>query len=111
MEKKKPIVLCVSNAYQQKFYWNSQFDHLPDLIKKELKIVCVLYTEEIGGILSLEFGQDGKLIFRVAAEENDFFFDEIGSALKIKEIQSTRKELLEKLEEYCKIFFLEKGKE
>ena len=33
-------------------------------------------------------------------------FDEIGSALKIKEIQRTKQELLESLETYYRVFFL-----
>jgi len=39
-------------------------------------------------------------------EENDFFFDEIGSHLKIKELQRTKEELLESLQLYYKVFFL-----
>lgn len=100
------IVLCVSNAYQKKYYLNEDFNGLPELIKDELKIMCVLYTEEIGGILSLEYDEDGSLLFRVEHEEDDFFFDEIGSVLKIKELQTTKRELLESLEMYYKVFFL-----
>ena len=33
-------------------------------------------------------------------------FDEIGSALKIKELQRDKRELLESLEMYYKVFFL-----
>ena len=40
------VVLCVSNAYEKKFYMNPDFNGLPDHIKKELKIMCVLFTEE-----------------------------------------------------------------
>ena len=40
------------------------------------------------------------------ADEEDYYFDEIGSVLKIKEIRRTRKELLQSLELYYKVFFL-----
>ena len=47
------IVLCGASAYEQKYYFNQDFDSLPEAVKKELQIMCVLYTEEIGGILTL----------------------------------------------------------
>ena len=54
------ITLCGSNGYEKKYYLNEDFESLPQQIKDELKIACVLYTEEIGGILTLEFDEDGK---------------------------------------------------
>lgn len=99
-------ILCGSNAYEKKFYLNDEFSSLPETVKQELQIMCVLYTEEIGGILSLEFDNYGNLLFEVSTKENDFMFDEIGSALKIKEIQRTRRDLLEGLETFYKVFFL-----
>lgn len=46
---------------------------------------------------------DGRLQFKVEAEENDYLFDEIGSALKIKQYQAEKRELLESLELYYKV--------
>jgi hypothetical protein len=100
------VVLCASSAYEKKFWLNDDFGALPEQIKQELKIMCVLFTEDIGGILSLEFEEDGTLIMRVDSKEDDFLYDEIGSALKIKELQRERTELLEALELYYKVFFL-----
>ena len=79
---------------------------LPEAIKKELKIMCVLFVSEVGGILLLEFEEDGTLIFQVSSREDDFFFDEIGSGLKIKELQKEKAELLASLELFYKVFFL-----
>lgn len=104
--KQDRVVLCASSAYEKKFYLNENFNALPEDIKNELKIMCVLYTEDVGGILSLEFDKDGTLLFRVEADEGDYLFDEIGSALKIKELQRTKKDLLQSLELYYKVFFL-----
>lgn len=100
------VVLCVSNSYEEKFYFNDDFSSLPKSIRDELKIMCVLYTEEIGGILSLEFDEEGSLEFVVRADEDDFLFDEIGSVLKIKQLREMKKDLLESLETYYKVFFL-----
>lgn len=106
MYKDERTVLCAANSYEKKFYLNPDFEALPESIKDELKIMCVLYTEEIGGILALEYEEDGTLVFETSSEENDFLYDEIGSRLKIKELQKTKEEMLRSLELYYKVFFL-----
>lgn len=100
------VVLCGSSAYTRKFYLNGDFENLPEQIKNDLKILCVLYTEDVGGTLQLVFTEEGRLIFRTECEENDFMYDEIGSVLKIKQLQNTKRELLEALEMFYKVFFL-----
>ncbi len=100
------VVLCASSAYEQKYYLNEDFNALPDSIKEELKIICVLFTEDVGGILTLEFDDEGNLTLNVTSEEGDLLFDEIGSVLKIKEIRRLKEELLESLELYYKVFLL-----
>lgn len=100
------IVLCGASAYEQKYYFNSDFNALPEQIKQELQILCVMYTEEIGGILTLEFDEEGSLQFKTEALEADAMYDEIGSVLRIKELQKDKHELLESLELYYKVFFL-----
>lgn len=100
------IVLCGSNAYEQKYYLNDNFEALPEAVKDELKIMCVLFTEDVGGILTLVFEEDGTLYFQTEAEEGDLLYDEIGSVLKVKKLQSEKAELLEALELYYRVFFL-----
>ena len=100
------FVLCAASAYEKKFYLNPEFDQLPESIKEELQIMCVLYTEDVGGILMLVFDEDGNLELKVDHAENDFAFDEIGSVLKIKELQHTKRELFESLELFFKVFYL-----
>ena len=84
------IVLCGASAYEQKYYFNQDFSSLPDAVKQELQIMCVLYTEDIGGILTLEFDEEGNLQFKTEALDADAMYDEIGSVLKIKQIQSEK---------------------
>lgn len=102
------IVLCGANSYEKKFYMNPDFDNLPQHIKDELKIMCVLYVHDVGGILTLVFEENGELEFEVTSAEGDPMFDEIGSRLKIKEIQTDEKkqELLTQLQLYYKVIFL-----
>lgn len=103
------VVLCVSNAYNQKYYLNPNFSELPSSIKEELQILCVLFTEDVGGVLEVVFDEDGELEFRTSYEENDFFYDEIGSVLKIKQYRNEKRELLEAIETYYRIRFLGEG--
>lgn len=100
------IVLCGASAYEQKYYFNQDFQSLPEAVKQELQIMCVLYTEDVGGILTLEFDEQGNLQFKTEAAEADMSYDEIGSVLKIKQLQTEKRELLEALEMYYRVFFL-----
>ena len=100
------VVLCGASSYEQKYYFNQDFKALPDHIKKELQIMCVLFTEDIGGVLTMEFTPEGELDFKVQADDKDYLFDEIGSGLKIRQYQREKKELLESLELYYRVVFL-----
>ena len=103
---KDTTVLCGANSYEQKYYFNQDFKSLPQSIRDELQIMCVMYTEDVGGVLTMEFDEKGNLEFRVTSEETDYLFDEIGSVLKIKQYQEEKKEMLEALELYYRTFFL-----
>ena len=80
-------------------------------MKDELHAMCVIFTEDVGGILEILFDEDGNLQLITQAEEDDFFYDEIGAGLKIKQLQNTKKDLFEALELYYKVFFLESEEE
>ena len=82
------------------------FRSLPESIRQELQIMCVMYTEDVGGVLMVVFDEEGRLELKVDREEEDFLFDEIGSVLKIKQIQQERRELFESLELFFRVFYL-----
>ena len=100
------MVLCASSAYEKKFYLNENFEGLPQHVKDELKIMCVLFTEDVGGVLSLEFDENGNLELNTSADEGDLLYDEIGSVLRIKQIRKEKQDLLASLEMYYRVFFL-----
>ncbi len=100
------IVLCAASSYERKFYLNPEFDALPESIRQELQIMCVMYTEDVSGVLMVVFDEEGRLELKVDREEDDFLFDEIGSVLKIKQIQQERRELFESLELFFRVFYL-----
>jgi len=100
------VVLCASSKYEEKYYLNPDFEGLPQIIKDELQAMCVLFVEDIGGILTLEYDEDANLQFVTMCDKGDLLYDEIGSVLKIKQLQQTKQELLESLELYYRVFFL-----
>ena len=100
------IVLCGANAYEQKYYFNEKFNAIPESIKNELHIICVLFTEEVGGIFTVVFEADGSISLETQAEPDDFYYDEISSGLLVSEIRRKRIELLESLSLYYRVFIL-----
>ena len=82
--KKENKVLCGASAYEQKYYFN----------------------KEIGGVFTISFDEEGNLQFTTEAKDADYMYDEIGSALMIKEIQKSKQELLEELELFYKVVIL-----
>lgn len=100
------VVLCGASAYNKKFYLNEEFRGLPGQVKDELKIMCVLFTEDIGGIFQLVFDEDGNLEFRTSCDEGDLLYDDIGCGLKIKELQQTKQELLEELQMFYRVLYV-----
>ncbi len=105
MEYNNRIVLCSASKYAKKFYLNPMFGNLPQKIKDELQIACVIFTEEIGGVIILYYDEEGNLLIETEYEENDFLYDEIGSGLKVNQLRNEKRELFEQLEEYFKLFF------
>lgn len=100
------IVLCGANAYEKKYYFNEQFKGIPESIKEELHIICVLFTEEVGGVFTIVFEEDGSISLETDAYEEDILYDEISSGLLVREIKMNRQELMESLSLYYKVFIL-----
>lgn len=100
------VVLCGANAYDKKYYFNETFQGIPDSIKEELHIICVLFTEEIGGIFTIEFEPDGNVTMRTEYAPEDYLYDDIGSGLLISEVRRKRQELFESLSLYYKAVIL-----
>ena len=100
------IILCGSSAYDRKYYFNHQFDELPESIREELQILCVLFTEEIGGVFTVGYTPTGEVIMDSHADEGDLLYDDIGSGLKMKQYQSRHSELFESLSIYYRAKYL-----
>ena len=97
-------ILCVSNHYIQQFYFNPDYATLPKQVQDELRAMCVLFTEEVGGILIVRYDENGSLCLVTEAAEEDIMFDEIGAGLKIKQLREEKRELFESLEMFYRVF-------
>lgn len=103
------IVLCGANAYEKKYYFNEeQFKMIPESIKEELHIICVLFTEEVGGVFTIAFEEDGNVVMETNADDDDIYYDEVSSGLLIAEIRRSRQELFESLSLYYRVFIKKK---
>ena len=100
------MLLCGANSYEQKYYFNPDFNKLPQSVQDELHILCVLYTEEVGGIFTILFEPDGGVTLETTAAEEDFLYDEVSSGLLPGEIRRKRRELLESLSLYYRAMVL-----
>lgn len=103
MEK---TVICAANAYEEKYYLNPVFSKIPESIKKELNIICVLFTEEVGGIITIGFGEEGELEITTQASDEDYMYDEIAAGLLVNKIRATRQELFESLNLFYRVIVL-----
>lgn len=105
------VVLCGANAYEKKYYFNEAFCGLPESVKEELHIICVLFTEEVGGVFTVVFEEDGSVSLDTQAYEEDILYDEVSSGLLTREIRMQRQELLESLSLYYRVFVLHESME
>lgn len=100
------IVLCGSNAYEKKYYFNPLFDSVPESVKEELHIICVLFTEEAGGVFLIVFEPDGSISMETEAAEEDILYDDITAGLLVSEIRRHRQTMFEELQLFYRVFVL-----
>jgi hypothetical protein len=105
-EKDGRMVLCGANAYEKKYYFNRKFDGIPQSVKDELHIICVLFTEEVGGIFTIAYEADGSIVMETDFAPDDYLYDEISSGLMVGEVRRNRQELFEALQLYYRVFIL-----
>ena len=105
-EKQEKMVLCGANSYDMKYYFNEKFNGIPESVKNELHILCVLFTEEVGGIFTIGFDEEGNVLLETNADDDDIYYDDISSGLMVAEVRRQRRELLESLSLYYRVFIL-----
>ena len=100
------VVLCGANKYEQKYYFNKDFDKIPQSIQDEIHIICVLFTEEVGGIITIGFDEEGELEITTQAADDDYMYDDIASGLLVGQIRAKRQDLFESLNLFYRVIIL-----
>lgn len=100
------LVLCGANAYEKKYYFNNDFEKLPESIQEDLHIICVLFTEEVGGIFLMAFDDEGELTMETQCDPDDFYYDDVSAGLLVQEVKRNKQELFEALAIYYRVFIL-----
>ena len=100
------MVLCAANKYKMKYFFNKNFDKIPQSMKEELHVISVLFAQEGGGIFKIVFEEDGDISIETEAEEDDLLYDDISAGLMVAEIKRTRQEMFESLSMFYKVFIL-----
>ena len=100
--EKESTIVCGASSYEEKYYLNPLF--------ARMQIICVMFTQDVGGVFTLEIDRNGELQMRTESRSDDFSFDEIGSELKIRELQRAKEELFRSLELYYSLVVKSGGK-
>lgn len=99
------MVLCAASSYEQKYFLDPAFMDLPEQVQDELHSTCVLFAAKAGGIIIMEFDEEGQLLVSTQAKDSDIYYDEIGAGLMVRELLRDKEDLFRSLELYYKVFF------
>lgn len=99
MEK---IILAAASSFNRKFYFEPDFSELPEEIKKDIQIVCVSIAERVHGIFTMGFYEDGSMFLEASGDELNF--DEIGAALEVERLKKDKKDLINSLTLWYKVW-------
>ena len=105
------LVLCGASAYSESYFFNDDFDRLPESVKEELKTIAILFTQEAGGAFYLAFDEEGDLEIVTDADEEDITYDTISAGLLAGKLRRERSELFAGISMYYKAVFLGEGME
>ena len=103
MDEKK--ILCGAAAASEKYYFNPRYANLPETVQEELKMICVLFAEEVGGTFLIAFDENGEPVLQTVRDEEDILFDEIEAELQIRRLQKEHEDLFQNLAVYYQTFF------
>ena len=99
-------VLCGASAYDLKYYFNPEFSGVPQSIQDELRIICVLFTQEAGGVFLIAFDPDGEVSLIADSDEEDITYDHVSSCLLMSEIRRKKADMLRSLSLYYRVMIL-----
>ncbi len=102
MENEQKVYLAAANGYSEKYYLSDLFAGLPTQVKDEIQMILVSFALDVGGVIALYFDSSDSLKIELNKESDDFFYDDIGAEVKVREISRRDEELFRSLELYYK---------
>ena len=108
MEK---IVLAAASFEKEKYFFNDQFEKLPESIKKDIKVITVVLANNLMCTIVMGFYETGDIYFEAIKREEASDFDDIGAELEIKVLQKEKADFLEKLRLWYLVYNTKEGKE
>lgn len=103
------VVLCSASFYKQNYYFNEEYNKIPEQIRKELRVIAVCLAEKVRGISMLGFYKDnGDFFVEVSGDDDDFTYDEIGARLEANAAAKDNSELFRALSLWYQAFVLGK---
>ena len=106
MDKK---VLAGASRQKQKYFFEPEFNALPQTVKDEIRNICIIMAERLGCTFLISFEDNGDILFEIVKNEGDFDFDDIGAELEIKSLKREKKELIKALKLWYVINMTEDG--
>lgn len=99
--------LFASSVYNKKYHFNARFNGIPPKVQEELRILIVLLSEKIHGIVDVGFYKDdGEIYVATSCNDGDYRYDEIGAKLEVDRLLRENKELFAQLELWYKVKIL-----
>ena len=97
-------IIAAASWDKQKYFFEPEFSSLPESIKEEINIICVVMAQRLACTFLMGFKEDGDVYFEIVKPENAFDFDDIGADLEIKSLSKEKEELIKSL----KVWYLYK---
>lgn len=97
-------VIAAASYESQKYFFEPVFGDLPEDIKNEIRIICVVMAQRLGCSFIMGFKDTGDVYFEIVKPELAYDFDDIGADLEIKSLTREKEELIKAL----KVWYLYK---
>ena len=72
----------------------------------DIEVQMKTSRDDVVVLSDYEVDENGELELHTTAREGDMMYDDIGSGLEVKRLREEKRDLLEALEMYVKVFFL-----
>lgn len=94
MEK---IVIAAASFYNQKYYFNPDFNELPPELRSQIREEIVLAAQESKGVFSVGFYTGGEMFLETGGAPEDLNYDEIEGKLQVRKLEQTLGESVRKI--------------